>query len=41
MSDPLVLDEQALVLNIAGKGLMVMSGCGHAGIVNTAATPRN
>ncbi len=36
MSDPLVLDEQALILNIAGKGLMVMSGCGHAGIVNTA-----
>ena len=35
VSDPLVLDEQALVLNIAGKGLMVMSGCGHAGIVNT------
>jgi len=36
VSDPLVLDEQALILNIAGKGLMVMSGCGHAGIVNTA-----
>lgn len=35
VSDPLVLDEQALILNIAGKGLMVMSGCGHAGIVNT------
>lgn len=34
-SDPLVLDEQALILNIAGKGLMVVSGCGHAGIVNT------
>ncbi len=34
--DPLVLDEQSLILNIAGKGLMVMSGCGHAGMVNTA-----
>jgi 7,8-dihydropterin-6-yl-methyl-4-(beta-D-ribofuranosyl)aminobenzene 5'-phosphate synthase len=33
--DPLVLDEQALVLNVAGKGLMVLSGCGHAGIINT------
>jgi 7,8-dihydropterin-6-yl-methyl-4-(beta-D-ribofuranosyl)aminobenzene 5'-phosphate synthase len=32
--DPLVLDEQALVLNIAGKGLVVITGCGHAGIVN-------
>lgn len=36
VTDPLVLDEQALILNIAEKGLMVMSGCGHAGIVNTA-----
>ncbi len=36
VSDPLVLDEQSLILNIAEKGLMVMSGCGHAGIVNTA-----
>lgn len=35
VSDPLVLDEQALILNIAEKGLMVISGCGHAGIVNT------
>lgn len=31
-----MLDEQALILNIAEKGLMVLSGCGHAGIVNTA-----
>lgn len=32
--DPLVLDDQALVLNVAGKGLVVITGCGHAGIVN-------
>ncbi len=32
--DPLVLDDQALVLNVAGKGLTVITGCGHAGIVN-------
>ncbi len=32
--DPLVLDDQAVVLNVAGKGLVVLTGCGHAGIVN-------
>ena len=34
--DPLVLDDQALIVNVAGKGLVVITGCGHAGIVNTA-----
>ena len=33
--DPLVLDEQAIVLNVRDKGLVVLTGCGHAGIVNT------
>lgn len=33
--DPLVLDDQALVVNVRGEGLLVISGCGHAGIVNT------
>jgi len=32
--DPLVLDDQALIVNVAGKGLIVISGCGHAGMVN-------
>jgi 7,8-dihydropterin-6-yl-methyl-4-(beta-D-ribofuranosyl)aminobenzene 5'-phosphate synthase len=32
--DPLVLDDQALVVDVAGKGLVVITGCGHAGIVN-------
>src|SRR5215472_15260349 len=32
--DPLVLDDQALILNVRGKGLVVLTGCGHAGIVN-------
>jgi len=34
--DPLVLDEQALIVNVAGKGLVVVTGCGHAGVVNIA-----
>jgi 7,8-dihydropterin-6-yl-methyl-4-(beta-D-ribofuranosyl)aminobenzene 5'-phosphate synthase len=32
--DPLVLDDQALVVHIRGKGLLVVTGCGHAGAVN-------
>ena len=32
--DPLVLDDQALIVNVAGKGLLVITGCGHAGVVN-------
>jgi 7,8-dihydropterin-6-yl-methyl-4-(beta-D-ribofuranosyl)aminobenzene 5'-phosphate synthase len=29
------IDEQALVLNLRGRGLLVLTACGHAGIVNT------
>ncbi len=32
--DPLILDDQALVANVRGKGLVVLTGCGHSGIVN-------
>lgn len=32
--DPLILDDQALVLRLADRGLVVLTGCGHAGIVN-------
>jgi 7,8-dihydropterin-6-yl-methyl-4-(beta-D-ribofuranosyl)aminobenzene 5'-phosphate synthase len=35
--DPLILDDQALVLRLRDRGLVVLSGCGHAGIVNTVA----
>jgi 7,8-dihydropterin-6-yl-methyl-4-(beta-D-ribofuranosyl)aminobenzene 5'-phosphate synthase len=34
--DSLVLDDQALILNVAGSGLVVLTGCGHAGVVNIA-----
>lgn len=33
--DPLIKDDQAIVLNIKDKGLVIITGCGHAGIVNT------
>jgi 7,8-dihydropterin-6-yl-methyl-4-(beta-D-ribofuranosyl)aminobenzene 5'-phosphate synthase len=32
--DPLILDDQALVANVRGKGLVVLTGCGHSGVVN-------
>lgn len=32
--DPLVLDDQALVVHVRGRGLVVLTGCGHAGAVN-------
>jgi 7,8-dihydropterin-6-yl-methyl-4-(beta-D-ribofuranosyl)aminobenzene 5'-phosphate synthase len=34
VQDP-ILDDQALVMKLMGKGLVVVSGCAHAGIVNT------
>ena len=34
--DPLVLDDQALVVHVRGRGLVVLTGCGHAGAVNIA-----
>ena len=33
--DPLILDDQAILLHARDKGLVVLTGCGHAGIVNT------
>jgi len=33
--DPWVWDERAIVINIKRKGLVVISGCAHAGIINT------
>ena len=38
--DPLICDDQAIVVNVRGKGLVVISGCGHAGIVNMVSYAR-
>src|SRR3984957_20426319 len=32
--DPLVIDDQALVINVRGRGLVIVTGCGHAGVGN-------
>jgi 7,8-dihydropterin-6-yl-methyl-4-(beta-D-ribofuranosyl)aminobenzene 5'-phosphate synthase len=34
VQDP-IIDDQAIVINLNEKGLVVISGCAHAGIVNT------
>lgn len=33
-SDEAILEDQSLVMNVAGRGLVVLTGCGHAGVVN-------
>ncbi len=33
--DPSILDDRAVVFKIRGKGLVIISGCAHAGIMNT------
>ena len=33
--DPLILDDRAIVVKVKGKGLVIISGCAHAGIINT------
>jgi len=33
--DPLILDDQAIVAEVRGRGLVVLTGCGHAGLINT------
>jgi len=33
--DPWIWDDRALVINVKNKGLVIISGCAHAGIINT------
>ena len=33
--DPWIHDDQAIVMNVKNKGLVVLTGCGHAGVINT------
>jgi len=32
--DPWIYDDQALVFHLRGKGLAILTGCGHAGVIN-------
>lgn len=33
--EPLINDDQAIVLNVKKKGLVIITGCAHSGIINT------
>jgi 7,8-dihydropterin-6-yl-methyl-4-(beta-D-ribofuranosyl)aminobenzene 5'-phosphate synthase len=33
--DPLIMDDQCLIINVRDKGLVIVTGCGHSGIINT------
>ena len=33
--DPWIHDDQAIVMNVKDKGLVILTGCGHAGAINT------
>lgn len=35
LPDPWIWDDRALVIKIKQKGLIVLTGCGHSGIINT------
>lgn len=32
--DPLIMDDQCAILNLRNKGLVIITGCGHSGIIN-------
>jgi 7,8-dihydropterin-6-yl-methyl-4-(beta-D-ribofuranosyl)aminobenzene 5'-phosphate synthase len=33
--DPLICDDQALIANVKERGLVILTACGHAGLINT------
>ncbi|EGW40943.1 dihydropteroate synthase [Desulfosporosinus sp. OT] len=33
--DPLIKDDQSVILNVRGKGLVIITGCAHSGVINT------
>ena len=36
----IVQDDTSLVMNLKGKGLVILSGCAHSGIINTVTHAR-
>ena len=38
--DPLISDDQCAIVHLRGKGLVIVTGCGHAGIINIVLNAR-
>jgi 7,8-dihydropterin-6-yl-methyl-4-(beta-D-ribofuranosyl)aminobenzene 5'-phosphate synthase len=34
-NDPEIMDAQSIIINLRDQGLVIITGCGHAGIINT------
>jgi len=34
-NDPIIRDDQCLIVHVRGKGLVIITGCGHSGMINT------
>jgi 7,8-dihydropterin-6-yl-methyl-4-(beta-D-ribofuranosyl)aminobenzene 5'-phosphate synthase len=34
-NDPLLKDDQSIIVNVRGKGLVIITGCCHSGVINT------
>src|SRR5262249_50720149 len=32
--DPLISDDQCVIINVKDRGLVICTGCGHSGIIN-------
>ncbi len=32
--DPMIMDDQFALINVKDKGLIIITGCGHSGIIN-------
>lgn len=32
--DPFIMDDQCAIVNVRGKGLVIVTGCGHSGVIN-------
>jgi len=39
--DPLIMDDQCAILNLRNRGLIIITGCGHAGIINIVKHAQN
>ncbi len=35
VADPLIMDDQCAIIHVRNKGLVIITGCGHSGIINT------